>query len=98
VGFPAQADDANVQMLSGFSPSLLKAVLEGGELEETVEVVNEAGEVVQVAKAKPTPYETLRKVLDDARYYPVRELLSASSEGALAAYHFEAPMDPLPTI
>jgi hypothetical protein len=83
VGFPAQADDANVQMLSGFSPSLLKAVLEGGELEETVDV----------AKAKPTPYETLRKVLDDARYHPVRKLLSASSEGALAAYHFEVPVN-----
>jgi hypothetical protein len=55
--------------------------------------VNEAGEVVKVAKAKPTPYETLRKVLDDARYHPVRELLSASSEGALAAYVFEAPAD-----
>jgi hypothetical protein len=68
-------------MLSGFSPALLKAVLEGGELEGLV-------------KAKPTPYETLRKVLDDARYHPVRELLSGSSEGALAAYKFELPASP----
>jgi hypothetical protein len=97
VGFPAQAEDENVQMLSGFSPSLLKYVLEGGELEETVEVVTETGEVVKVAKAKPTPYETVRKVLDDARYIPVRELLSASTEGALAQYHFEAPPSPAAT-
>jgi hypothetical protein len=96
VGFPACADDENVQMLSGFSPSLLKAVLEGGDVEETVEVVNEAGEVVKVVKAKPTPYETLRKVLDDERYHPVRLLLSASTEGALAEYHFEAPLPVVP--
>jgi hypothetical protein len=76
-GFPAQAADENVQMLSGFSPALLKAVLEGGEID---------------ALGRPTPYQTLRKVLDDARYHPVRELLSASSEGALAAYRFEAPV------
>lgn len=31
-GFPAQADSSNVQMLSGFSASLLKAVLEGDSL------------------------------------------------------------------
>ena len=90
VGFPAQADDENVQMLSGFSPSLLKFVLEGGAL-EMEEVVTASGEVVKVAKAAPTPYETLRKVLDDARYFPVREVLNASTEGALAQYHFEAP-------
>lgn len=83
-------------MLSGYSPSLLKFVLEGGDLEETEEVTLESGEVVKVAKAKPTPYETLRKVLDDARYFPVREVLSKSTEGALAQYHFEAPEVPLP--
>jgi len=92
VGFPAKSDDENVQMLSGFSPSLLKFVLEGGDLEETEEVTLESGEVVKVAKAKPTPYETLRKVLDDARYFPVREMLSNSTEGALAQYNFEAPL------
>jgi len=97
VGFPAQADDENVQMLSGFSPSLLKAVLEGGPMEEVEEVVNETtGEVTRVVKAKPTPYETLRKVLDDERYYPVRQLLSASNEGPLSEYTFEAPLPAAP--
>jgi hypothetical protein len=89
VGFPAQAADENVQMLSGFSPSLLKFVLEGAPVEmEEVEVVDAAGEVqlVQVAKSKPTPYDTLRKVLDDERYDPVRALLSRSTEGVLAEY------------
>eukprot|EP01032_Pedospumella_encystans_P027352 gene27352-30919_t len=82
-------------MLSGFSPSLLKFVLEGGAL-EMEEVVTASGEVVKVAKAAPTPYETLRKVLDDARYFPVREVLNASTEGALAQYRFEAPLPPVP--
>ena len=91
-GFPAQAEDENVQMLSGFSPSLLKFVLEGAPMEGEEEVVTETGEVVKVAKAKPTPYETLRRVLDDERYFAVRQLLSESSEGHLAQYHFEAPL------
>ena len=61
-------------------------------MEGEEEVVTETGEVVKVAKAKPTPYETLRRVLDDERYFAVRQLLSESSEGHLAQYHFEAPL------
>ena len=41
-------------------------------------------------------YETLRKVLDDERYYPVRQLLSASNEGPLSEYTFEAPLPAAP--
>mmetsp|Transcript_30232 Transcript_30232/g.50573 ORF Transcript_30232/g.50573 Transcript_30232/m.50573 type:complete len:629 (+) Transcript_30232:70-1956(+) len=107
VGYPAASDDENVQMLSGFSPSLLKYVLEGeapGEEEEMEEEVVDAvtGETktvkVKVTKAKPTPYETLRKVLDDERYHPARQLLSQSVEGPLALYHFEAPADETATM
>ena len=102
VGFPAQADSENVQLLSGFSPALLKCVLEGGamETEEEVEeaVVDAAGNVTTTTvtrKVKPTPYSTLRKVLDDERYYPVRRLLAQSSEGWLQDYQFQ---EPVPTV
>jgi len=105
VGFPASADSENVQMLSGFSPSLLKYVLEGEELvEEEVEVevtdetTGEKTKVKVMQAVKPTPYQTLRKALDDERYHPIRLLLSASQEGILAEYHFEPPMpEPAPT-
>jgi len=85
VGFPATAADENVQMLSGFSPSLLKHVLDGEELE-----VADSGPSDQ-APSKPNPYHTLRKVLDDERYHPLRTELGSSTEGVLASYHFEAP-------
>jgi hypothetical protein len=90
-GFPATAADENVQMLSGFSPSLFKAVLEGGALEEEVEVVDaETGEKT-VTRKRVNPYETLRRVLDDERYFPIREALHESKEGVLAKYVFVKP-------
>ena len=57
----ATADTLGVQMLSGFSPSLLKQVLNG--------------EVQEGEDQKITPYDTLRNVLDDSRYDPVRKIL-----------------------
>jgi hypothetical protein len=56
----ATADTPGVQMLSGFSPSLLKQVLNGE---------------IQQKSQKITPYDTLRNVLDDSRYDPVRKIL-----------------------
>ena len=97
VGFPAQADSENVQLLSGFSPALLKCVLEGGamETEEEVEetVMDAAGNVTTrtvTQRVKATPYSTLRRVLDNARYDPVRRLLAQSNEGSLDCYRFPA--------
>lgn len=101
-GFPAQADTENVQLLSGFSPSLLKQVLEGdaGEPEaaapENAEVeLDEKGELPTTKKK--TPYETLRSVLDDTRYDKIRGVLSASNEGRLGLYSFEPPLPPPPS-
>jgi hypothetical protein len=60
-GLPAKSDDSNVILLSGFSQSLLKYVLEDEEVVEEV---------------KPTPLETFLKIINDKRYDSVRELLS----------------------
>jgi len=84
VGFPTEADAGNVQLLSGYSPSLFKAVLMGGGVEEeevVKEEIMEDGTVkVTIEKKKPTPYDTLRKVLDDARYDDVRAKVTGSEE------------------
>lgn len=85
-GFPASADQPGVKMLSGFSPALLKLVLEGGEEEEEVEVMVDGEK--QTKKVKATPLDTLRKCLNDGQYDPVREVLSASEEGVFASYSF----------
>jgi len=92
-GFPAQADTPGVRMLSGFSPSLLKALLDGKPAEDEVEVTiveQEDGTMIEVKKkVAVTPYMTLRKVLDDELYDAIKMLLSASAEEALAGYHFQ---------
>ena len=57
-GFPVQANTPNTQMLSGFSPSLLKLLLDGEPM-----VVEEVAEDGTVTQRKITPEETLRKAL-----------------------------------
>jgi hypothetical protein len=94
-GFPAQSNAENVQMLSGYSPSLFKFVVEG---EAAPQEDNTPEEVAAASVTAPRPqprkrviadpYVTLRKVLDDERYNDVREILSASSEKELAPYSF----------
>jgi hypothetical protein len=93
VGFPVDADAPNTQMLSGFSPSLLKLVMSGADLaveEEEQEVVLADGSVkkVVVKKSGPTPAETLRKALDDDAYDSVRLKLSELGSGPFADYTF----------
>jgi hypothetical protein len=90
VGFPVQANTPNTQMISGFSPSLLSLVLQGGDLGgfEVVEEVQTDGSVKKVTKEKagPTPYETLRMALDDEAFNPVRKVVMETGEGPLALY------------
>ena len=87
-GYPVDANQCNVQMLSGFSPSLLKLLLDGEPL--VSETVAEDGTVTQ---QQITPEETLRKALDDPRYFPIRKILYMSREGLLEKYVFETPSE-----
>jgi hypothetical protein len=79
-GVPTNSDEPGVTMMSGFSPSLLKHILEGEEFQG-----------VDSESFKSNPYDKLRKVLDDSQYDPIREMLSLSSEGDLDKYHFITP-------
>uniref|UniRef100_A0A7S1Z7U1 TROVE domain-containing protein n=1 Tax=Ditylum brightwellii TaxID=49249 RepID=A0A7S1Z7U1_9STRA len=80
-GHPVSKDTPGTVLLSGFSPSLLKMVLNGAALqEEEIEVIQKDGTVV-TEKIRVTPEEVLRKILDDSMYDPVREVLSRSDEG-----------------
>ena len=87
-GFPTEDTTPNVQLLAGFSPSLLKAVLIDGveeeegemEMEEEKEGDEEVVVVTKKARKAITPYDTLRRVLDDKRYDDVRESLRESSQ------------------
>ena len=85
-GFPAQSDTPNVTMLSGYSPSLIKLLLDGEPLgEEEVEEIDENGKTIKRKIAK-NPFATVRKALDDEDYNKVRRVLSDSNEGLLQFY------------
>merc|ERR1712072_902349 len=74
-----------VRLLSGFSPALLKLVLTGEEADEDeVETVDG----VPATKARPTPYQTMRKALDAPRYDAVRAMLSEFDGAPFADYTF----------
>ena len=84
-GFPVQADAPNTQMLSGFSPALLKLVLSGEDLVgDKKEVVMPDG-TTKVVREGPTPAET-GQALDDAAFDPVRLALAGVTEGPLVSY------------
>ena len=79
LGNAAKADEGNVMLLSGFSPSLLKLVLSGENLLKEETVVDEDGNQRKVCR-QVTPYETMRSALDDSLYDPVRKVLVDSME------------------
>lgn len=85
-GHPVDANTEGAVLLSGFSPSLLKLVMDGKALEEVeVEVVETAeggGDEVTIttAKVRVTPEQIVRKMLDDDQYDPVRAILATVTE------------------
>lgn len=83
-GFPAKADTPGVTMLSGYSPSLMKLLLDGDAMEVEVEEVDEDGMIIK--KVKKNPYTSVRKALDSEDYDKVREILYGSDEGILEKY------------
>ena len=58
VGFPVAADTPNTQMISGFSPALLKLVVSGADLVAEEEEVVQADGTVKKVRTGPTPEQT----------------------------------------
>ena len=76
VDFPALADTPGVALLAGYSPSLIKIVMDGCDTDAEApveEVVQEDGTVVQVAvKKEINPMDILKKAVSDERYDALR--------------------------
>mmetsp|Transcript_6430 Transcript_6430/g.18397 ORF Transcript_6430/g.18397 Transcript_6430/m.18397 type:complete len:686 (-) Transcript_6430:459-2516(-) len=92
VGHPVESDTEGAVLLSGFSPSLLKMVMNGEALkDEEVEVLQADG-TVRTEKVRVTAAEVLTKILNDPLYDPVREVLVSIDEGVLKDYCVQAPV------
>ena len=68
-----EPSELNVQLLSGFSPSMLKILLEGGKIENNKPI---------------TPDETFNNIINDDIYNIIREVLTESNENILNDYQF----------
>ncbi len=85
-GHPVNKDTEGTVLLSGFSPNMLKMVMNGEALQDQEVEVVQADGTVTTQKVRVTPNQVLRKALDESLYDPVREILLASNEGILAEY------------
>ena len=81
---PVQSDQKNVQMLSGYNPSLFKAVLFGEEEEIIEEEDDEGNVVVKTQKVKLTPWETLVKVIENFPSQKIDDILTSTEEGVFS--------------
>ncbi len=70
-GVQVDASHPGVQMLAGYSPSMMKAIMRGA---------------AYTGEKKVTPWETFRMTVDASLYDPVRDVLYKSHEGVLRSY------------
>jgi len=70
VSFQNRSDDTGVICLGGFSVSLLKSLLDGGELD----------------LSKVTPCEMLLNTLGKERYFDIHKIIAETGEGDLSGY------------
>ena len=88
VGFPVQDNTPGTSMIAGYSPSLMKLILQGEELNDFTEVINEHTGEIEKVKKKITPYNTFRHVVDDEQYNIIRKIISNTKEGVFIDYEF----------
>jgi hypothetical protein len=75
-GFQTSSDHPGVQMLQGYSPSLMKFILFGETFNETKINVETENGTVEMKTSSVTPYDTFRKAIDQEIYTPIREIIS----------------------
>ena len=77
--FPVDSSTPGVDMVSGFSPNMLKLFMAGR--------LDDAQNGVRTDQSlSVTPYETVRKALDDRRYHAVRDVCARFGEGRMKTY------------
>jgi hypothetical protein len=83
--FPATVDMPGVEMVSGFSPNLLKLFMQGD-----IDAINATDTQPESAIDS---YLTLRKVLDDPRYDPIRKVCAQVGEAEMTGYVYSPTLE-----
>ena len=75
-GFQTSSEHPGVQILQGYSPSLMKFILYGETFNETIVNVETENGMVEMKTSSVTPYDTFRKAVDQDVYLPIRQIIS----------------------
>jgi hypothetical protein len=94
-GFNTLASHPGVQMVSGFSPAMMRSIMLGQSLQSATETVMVDDVVHTVKTSAANPWDTFVKTMDDPIYDPVRTLLNTCSEGLLSQYSWTMEQTPL---
>lgn len=88
-GFQTSATHPGVQMMTGFSPAIMRDIMMGKSEATTteVDVVTADGTVQKMTTSTVTPWDTLLKTLNEPIYDAVRAVLISSTEGTFANYN-----------
>lgn len=74
-GFQTSSEHPGVQMLQGYSPSLMKFILYGETFNETTVNVETENGIMEMKTSSVTPYDTFRKAVDQEVYLPIRQII-----------------------
>lgn len=84
-GVQTSATHPGVQMLQGYTPSILKFALFGGDYnEEEITVTDNEGVSKTIKVNAKTPYDSYREALDQPCFDTIRKIISESKEGMLS--------------
>lgn len=92
-GFQTQASHPGVQMVSGYSPSMMRSIMLGQSMDDAIETVVVDGKVRTFKTSAATPWDTFLKTMNDPIYDNVRKVLHESNEHLLVNYQFTSPSE-----
>lgn len=87
-GVQTSAEHPGVQLLQGYSPSILKFILYGNYEETNITVTTDTGEVKDIKVSSKTPYDTYREALDQPQFMVIENIVMNSNEGLLSTVNY----------
>lgn len=92
-GFQTNATHPGVQMVSGYSPSMMRSIMLGQSMDDAVGTIVVDGKKSSFKTSAATPWDTFLKTMNDPIYDNVRKVLHKSQEHLLVNYQFTSPSE-----